>query len=119
MAMIIWSGLGFLVAVIAFACLLVSELLVEQAFKNDQYYQTHGWPKLAALALAAGIVWLLGNDLNRKQSKRLVDPAPFAFLHPHGVLGRDSARARSCLRFPRQMTPPVNSVAASARGGTG
>jgi hypothetical protein len=61
--------------VIAFACLLISELLVEQAFHDDQYYQAHGWPKLAAFVVAAGVVWLLGVYLNKKQAKRLVDPA--------------------------------------------
>jgi hypothetical protein len=73
--MIIWSGLGFLVAIIAFACLFMSELFVENAFHDDQYYQTHGWPKLVAMLVAAGLVWLLGNYLNKKQGKRLVDPA--------------------------------------------
>jgi hypothetical protein len=73
--MIIWSGLGILVAVIAFACLIVSELLVENAFHDNDYYQTHGWPKLAAMLLAAGLVWLLGSYLNKKQARRLVDPS--------------------------------------------
>ena len=57
--MIIWKGRGFLVAVIAFACLLASEFLTERYFADDRYYQQHGWPKLAAFFLAGFIVWVI------------------------------------------------------------
>jgi hypothetical protein len=72
--MIIWSGLGFLVAVIGFGCLLATEALVEAAFHDDRYYQTHGWPKLVAFTFAAVIVGIVGRWLNRRQGKVLIDP---------------------------------------------
>jgi hypothetical protein len=74
--MIIWSGWGFLVAVITFGCALLGEVVTEAAAHDDRYYQNHGWPKLAAFLVAAAIVWPLGRLLNRKQTEReLVDPA--------------------------------------------
>jgi hypothetical protein len=73
--MIVWSGLGFLVAVIAFVCLVATELLMESALHDDDFYQSHGWPKLMAMLVAAGLVWILGNHLNKKQGRRLVDPS--------------------------------------------
>src|SRR3954451_23368859 len=72
--MIIWSGLGFLVAVIGFGCLLATEFLVEAAFHDDRYYQAHGWPKSVAFAVAAVIVGIVGRWLNRRQGKVLIDP---------------------------------------------
>ena len=50
--MIIWKGAGFIVAVVAFLVLLSTELSVEAIFKDETYYQTHGWPKLAAFFVA-------------------------------------------------------------------
>jgi len=57
--MIIWRGRGYLVAIIAFGCLLISESLTRFFYHDKTYYQQHGWPKLAAFLLAAGLVWRL------------------------------------------------------------
>lgn len=73
--MIIWSGKGFLVVVIGFGCLLLTEVLVEGVTKDGQYYQDNGWPKLIAFLIAAVIVWPLGRFFNRKRPDReLIDP---------------------------------------------
>lgn len=72
--MVIWSGLGFLVAVVTFGCLLATEILVEASFHDDQYYQAHGWPKLVAFVVAAAIVGVVGRRLSRRQGKVLIDP---------------------------------------------
>lgn len=71
---IFWSGLGFLVPIIGIGCLLASELLTEAAFKDDQYYQLHGWPKFVAILVAGAVVWFLGRYLNTRGAKRLIDP---------------------------------------------
>ena len=71
--MIIWSGLGFLVAIITFMALLLTEYMVEAAFKDQNYYQIHGWPKLLSLWVAGVVVWFLGSYLNKKQGRTLVD----------------------------------------------
>jgi hypothetical protein len=68
--MIIWSGLGFLVAVIVFGASLIMELTTETLFRDDQYYQTHAWPLALALALSGAIVWALGNYLHASGARR-------------------------------------------------
>jgi hypothetical protein len=57
--MIIYRGRGFLVAVIAFGMLLLTELFTRAHFRDDTYFQRHGWPRLAGFLMAAAIVWLL------------------------------------------------------------
>jgi hypothetical protein len=72
--MIIWSGWGFLVAVIGIGCFFVTQLVVNSAMQNDQYYQANGWPKLVAFVVAAIIIWPIGRAFNRKRPEReLVD----------------------------------------------
>jgi hypothetical protein len=71
--MVIWSGLGFLVAVVAFLLLLLAEYGTEALSGDDSYYQAHGWPKLLALWLAGAVIWLLGAYLNRKQGKVMIE----------------------------------------------
>ena len=73
--MLIWSGLGFLVAAIFVACMLVMQLLVDAVSHNDKYYGTHAWPGVAAMALAAGLVWALNRWLEGRPARRLIDPA--------------------------------------------
>jgi hypothetical protein len=72
--MIIWSGLGFLVAIITFGFSLIAELAARALFKDPTYYQTHKWPLAIALALAAVSVWFLGRYLHGRPAKTLIDP---------------------------------------------
>jgi hypothetical protein len=71
--MIIWSGLGFLVAVITFLLLLSAEYVTELLFRDESYYQAHGWPKLLAFFLAGVVIWPLGIYLNRKPRKVMIE----------------------------------------------
>jgi hypothetical protein len=71
--MIIWTGVGFIVAVVAFLMLVLAEFSVEAFFKDESYYQTHGWPKLFAFAVAGFIVLLLGKRLNKKAGKVVIE----------------------------------------------
>jgi hypothetical protein len=72
--MLIWNGWGFLVAVIGFACLLVTQIVVNAAMQDDEYYQTTGWPKLVAFVVATIIIWPVGRAFNRKRPDReLID----------------------------------------------
>jgi hypothetical protein len=57
--MIIWSGRGFIVAVITFGSLVLTEFFTRAQFHDDNYYQHHGWPKLVAFLVSALFVWLL------------------------------------------------------------
>jgi hypothetical protein len=71
--MVIWSGLGFLVAAITFLLLLIAEYVTESLFRDESYYQAHGWPKLLAFFLAGAVIWPLGLYLNRKQGKVMIE----------------------------------------------
>ena len=71
--MVIWSGLGFLVAAITFLLLLIAEYVTESAFRDESYYQAHGWPKLLAFFLAGAVISPLGAYLNRKQGKVMIE----------------------------------------------
>jgi hypothetical protein len=70
-----WSGLGFVVAVVAFLCLLLAEYVVEAVCNDSQYYQAHGWPKMLGWWLAGALVWGLGTYLDHKQGSTLLEPA--------------------------------------------
>jgi hypothetical protein len=71
--MIIWHGRGFLVAVIAFGCLLASEFLTESYFHDDAYYQQHGWPKLIGFLIAAAIVGWLGVRWKNELARTMIE----------------------------------------------
>jgi hypothetical protein len=71
--MIIWSGLGFLVPIVAFGCFVLTELVVESALGDDTYYQEHTWPMALAFGIAALGVAVLGKELKDEESRILVD----------------------------------------------
>jgi hypothetical protein len=73
--MIIWDGKGWLVAAIVFALLVGSEFGSEAIFADTSYYQTHMWPRAAALILAAVIVWFVATWLQRAGSRTVIDKA--------------------------------------------
>jgi hypothetical protein len=73
--MIIWKGAGFIVAVIAFASLVLTEFLVESLLRDEKFYQHHGWPKLVAFVAAALIVYPIARYLDAREERAPVDPA--------------------------------------------
>jgi hypothetical protein len=73
--MIIWNGKGYLVAVIIFLLLVGAEFGSEALFADERYYQMHGWPLAAAMAVAAVVVWFLGNHLHKTGGRVVIDKA--------------------------------------------
>ena len=71
--MIIWHGRGVMVFLIAFGCLLLTELFTRAVFGGTTYYQSHGWPKLVGLWLAAGLVYALRSSLGVGRERTLID----------------------------------------------
>jgi hypothetical protein len=71
--MIIWSGWGFLVAVIVFGASLTMEFATEAFFRDDRFYQTHAWPLALALALSGAIIWTLGKYLHARGARVVID----------------------------------------------
>ena len=68
--MVVWSGAGILGALIPFAIYLVVQLGFGEA-----YTDAHSWPFIAAMAVAAPIVWFLGSWLNSRPGQVVVDKA--------------------------------------------
>jgi len=68
--MIIWSGLGVLVPVIAGICLFLMNAIVGSTAFNSQ-----GWPKTVALLVAAGIVSLVGYKIQQQPGRVVIDKA--------------------------------------------
>jgi hypothetical protein len=73
--MIIWSGWGFLVAVIAFSASLVMEVVTEALVGDDRFYQARAWPLALALALSGVIIWKLGKYLHARGARVVIDRA--------------------------------------------
>jgi hypothetical protein len=71
--MFVWRGFGLAVVGLTFVSLLLTELGVESLFSDDAYYQEHGWPKLLALVLAAGLVLLLSNHFENRPARIVID----------------------------------------------
>lgn len=72
--MIIWSGFGFVVVIVAIACMGLTGFAVNAIMGDNHFDQTHGWPKLLGMVLAAAIIWPLGRAMNRGTERQLVDP---------------------------------------------
>lgn len=45
--------------VVLFASCLGTELLIRSSYHDNNYYQQHGWPKLASFLIAASVVRFL------------------------------------------------------------
>ena len=39
--MVIWEGFGYVIAIMTFLCLLITEFISEKLTKDDQFYQTN------------------------------------------------------------------------------
>jgi hypothetical protein len=72
--MVIWSGLGFLVVLIAIAAVLVCQLAFDAAF-GPGYYAAHKWTIGVALLLAAPACWFAGRALRARGSQTVIDKA--------------------------------------------
>jgi hypothetical protein len=75
LSMIIWSGLGLVVPGIAFVCFLFTQITIGSIFNDEKYYTQHGWPKLLAFLVAAGLVGLVGSLLSKRGSKVYIEKA--------------------------------------------
>ncbi|MDF7802157.1 hypothetical protein P4C99_21980 [Pontiellaceae bacterium B1224] len=71
--MIIWSGLGFVVAIIGFGSLILTEYLSERITNNDQFYQENSWIILIGMALAAIFTFAFSLLLKKEKARVVVD----------------------------------------------
>lgn len=70
--MIVWSGLGFLVAVFVFGTALLCNLVFDAAW-GDGYYSSHKWTVGFALLIAAVLSWVFGNLLHERTARTVID----------------------------------------------
>jgi len=73
--MMIWSGWGFLVAVIVFGASLAMELVTEALVGDDRFYQVQAWPLALALALSGVLIWGVGKYLHARGARVVIDKA--------------------------------------------
>ena len=71
--MIIWSGMGFLVAIIGLGALVGTEVVAEKITGIDHYYQSNSWLILVAMLLAAALTYLANKTLLAPKSKIVLD----------------------------------------------
>lgn len=68
----IWSGSGFLVAVITFGCCLLANFFLDRQF-GEGYYSTHLWAVGAALLIGGSISSAIGFKLKGRSDRFVVD----------------------------------------------
>lgn len=70
--MIIWNGLGFLVAVFVFVSSLSAQFITE-SFLGEGYWDRYKWPFGLSLMVAATGSWFLGRFLARRKVRTVID----------------------------------------------
>ena len=68
----VWQGYGWLVPIITFGCCILTELTVEFAMQNDEFYQDNAWCPFLALMFAASAITVLAMRAYR-ESDRIVE----------------------------------------------
>ncbi len=86
--MIIWRGLGILVAIAGFAGFFIAEVISRSVTKDLTYYQTHAVPKLSGAVLGALLAFGMTKVLAKGNAPRVViDKATGKEMH----IGRGDA----------------------------
>jgi hypothetical protein len=83
---LVWAGKGWFVPAITFASCLAMEVAVRAVYRDNAYYQTHGWPILAALFLAAFLVQIVSRGWVHSRELRDVKTGELVVLRPHSFL---------------------------------
>jgi hypothetical protein len=70
--MLIWKGWGISAFIIPLICSLLMQLFINSNF-GDGYYTAASWPLPLALLLSSIPVFILGQKLNKKPGRIVVD----------------------------------------------
>lgn len=70
---VIWRGAGGLVILIGIVVCLFINILTSKLFNENNYFQAHLWPKLAALGLIGALCWFIGRFLNGRPPQIFID----------------------------------------------
>ena len=71
--MLIWRGAGVVVPGLALVILFLTSLSVSLLFKDDNYFATHGWPRLVGCWITAFLVRYVGTTLDKREARVVVD----------------------------------------------
>lgn len=71
--MIVWSGFGFLIALIGIGALVGTEIIAEKITGIEHYYQANPWLILVGMLLAAAITFLANKTFLASQAKAVLD----------------------------------------------
>lgn len=71
--MVIWSGFGILVPVIAFVFFMGSVGVTSAISGNEDYISENMWPVSTAMLLAAAAIWFVGRWLHSGTGRVMVD----------------------------------------------
>ncbi len=71
--MVIWSGLGFIIAIVGIAALIVTQMIAESVSGNENYYQENPWLILVAMLVAAALTFLLNQKVLATKSQTVID----------------------------------------------
>lgn len=70
--LVVWRGFGWLVPIVVFGALILSQLSVDAVY-GEGFYTANGWPKQVAFIVAALFVGFLGFLLIHKKRQILID----------------------------------------------
>lgn len=71
--MIIWSGFGWLAAVIALICTLAVQLFTQLITGSTAYYESNNWLLSISFLISGVICWFLGKYMHRPSGKTYTD----------------------------------------------
>ncbi len=71
--MVVWTGLGFLVAIIGIGALVGTEVISESITGNESFYQDNPWVILFGMLAAALITFALNKTLLAPKSQTVID----------------------------------------------
>lgn len=63
--MFIWTGRGYLLGLVSFFCLVITQASVDVIAQQKGFYATHDWPKSLGLCLGAAACLPLGRWVRR------------------------------------------------------
>ncbi|PFE09477.1 hypothetical protein [Bacillus thuringiensis] len=71
--MIIWSGWGFLVAIIVIINTLLGKAIFGSITGDATYFQDHSWPMAVMFIISGVMSWYLGKYINKPDGKVYID----------------------------------------------
>ncbi len=71
--MVIWTGFGFVIAVIVIGCVIATELITGTIAGNDSFYEANTWLLFFSFIVAAGITYALSKTIMAPKHRKLTD----------------------------------------------